>query len=87
METLKVSSRTDVKRLGAAIYRALKNNSGSVELQVVGAGAVNQAVKGIAVARGIAAPEGGDLKAIPFFTDVEIDSEPKTAVKFIVQWR
>lgn len=87
METLRVSSKTDVRKLGAAICHALKNNGGRVDLRAIGAGAVNQAVKGIAVARGIAAPEGGDLKAVPFFTDVEIDSEPKTAVKFIVQWR
>jgi stage V sporulation protein S len=87
METLRVSGRTNVKKLGAAIYHALKGNGGQVEVQAVGASAVNQAVKGIAAARGMAAPEGGDLKAVPAFADAEIENEPRTAVKFIVHWR
>lgn len=87
MEMLRVSAKTDTRKLGAAIYHALKSNGGQVELQAVGAGAVNQAVKGIAAARGMAAPEGGDLKTIPVFADAEIENMPRTAMKFIVQWR
>lgn len=87
METLRVSSKTDVRKLGAAICHAIKNNGGRVDLRAIGAGAVNQAVKGIAVARGMAAPDGGDLKAVPAFADVELENAPKTAVKFIVHWR
>ncbi|HHY80019.1 MAG TPA: stage V sporulation protein S, partial [Thermoanaerobacter sp.] len=52
-----------------------------------GAGAVNQAVKAIAIARGFVAPNGIDLIAIPAFSEIEIDGEMRTAIKFIVEPR
>lgn len=90
MEILKVSNGTDVKKLGAAIYHALRSSKEKVEVRAIGAGAVNQAVKGIIVARGLAAPEGGDLKVVPGFVEVNGAKEKEktvTAMKFIVQWR
>ncbi|NHM28093.1 stage V sporulation protein S [Desulfofundulus sp. TPOSR] len=87
MELLKVSSKTDTRKLGKALYRALKENGGEAVLQAVGAGAVNQAVKGVAVARGLAAPEGADLKAVPGLTRIEMDGTEKTAVQLHVFWR
>lgn len=90
MEMLRVSSKTEAKKLEAAIYHALKSNDEKkVEVRAIGAGAVNQAVKGIIVARGLAAPEGGDLKVIPGFVDAEVKDKDglMTAMRFIVYWR
>ncbi|MEW5899452.1 MAG: stage V sporulation protein S [Bacillota bacterium] len=81
---LKVSSRTEPKKLAGAIYHALKENDGKVQLQAIGAGAVNQAVKGVAIARGLAAPEGAELKIVPSFTDAEDNG---TAINLNVYWR
>ena len=59
----------------------------TVEIQAVGAGAINQAVKAIAIARGFVAPSGKDIICIPAFTDIVIDGEERTAIKLIVQPR
>ncbi|HSN58055.1 MAG TPA: stage V sporulation protein S [Clostridiaceae bacterium] len=60
---------------------------GSAEIQAVGAGALNQAVKAVAIARGFVAPSGMDLICIPAFTEINIDGEERTAIKLIVQPR
>ena len=60
---------------------------GAAELQAVGAGAVNQTVKAIAIARGFIASNGIDLIAIPAFAEITIDGEERTAIKFIVEPR
>ena len=60
---------------------------GGAEVQAVGAAALNQAVKAVAIARGFVAPSGIDLVMIPAFTDVQIDGEERTAIKLIVQPR
>lgn len=60
---------------------------GKVEVQAVGAGAVNQAVKAIAVSRGYVAPNGIDLVFIPAFSEITINGEIKTAIKLLVQER
>jgi len=56
-------------------------------LQAVGAGAVNQAIKAIAITRGYVAPNGIDLVTIPAFVEIMIDQEERTAIKFIVEPR
>ena len=56
-------------------------------MQAVGAGALNQAVKAIAIARGFVAPHGIDLVCVPAFADIEIDGEERTAIKLIVEPR
>lgn len=58
-----------------------------VEIQAIGAGAINQAVKAIAITRGFVAPSGIDLVCIPAFTDLTIDGEERTAIKLIVEPR
>jgi len=60
---------------------------GRAEIQAIGAGALNQAVKAVAIARGFVAPSGVDLVCIPAFTDVIIDNEERTAIKLIVEPR
>jgi stage V sporulation protein S len=85
-EVLKVSADSKPKSVAGALAAVLREK-GAVELQAVGAGAVNQAVKAIAITRGFVAPNGIDLVAIPAFTKVEIDGEERTAIKFLVEAR
>ncbi|SHF52276.1 stage V sporulation protein S [Desulfofundulus australicus DSM 11792] len=87
MELFKVSSRTDARELGKALYTVLKKSGGQVLLQAIGAGAVHQAIKGIAIARGLAAPEGAEIKTVPGFTQVMMDGTVKTMLQFRVFWR
>lgn len=84
---LRVSSKTEPRKLAGAIYQALKQNGGKVCLQAIGAGAVNQAVKGIAIARGFAAPEGADLKIKPGFKDADDNGKQITAISLNVFWK
>ena len=53
----------------------------------MGAGAVNQTIKAIAIARGFLAPNGINLVMIPAFVEIEINNEKRTALKFIVEPR
>lgn len=84
MEILKVSSKSDANRVAGALANVLKEKS-SVEIQAIGAGALNQAIKGIAIARGFVAPTGKNLICIPAFSDIMIDGEERTAIKLIVE--
>lgn len=84
METLKVSSKSDSNRVAGALANVLRENE-EVELQAIGAGALNQAIKGIAIARGFVAPSGKNLVCIPAFSDIVIDGEERTAIKLIVE--
>ncbi|MGI6576275.1 MAG: stage V sporulation protein S [bacterium] len=86
MEVLKVSAQSNPKSVAGALAAVLREH-GSAELQAVGAGAVNQAVKAIAITRGFVAPNGIDLVAIPAFVEIQIDNEERTAIKFIVEPR
>ncbi len=86
METLKVSARSKPQAVAGAIAEVIKKE-GSAEVQVIGAGALNQAVKAIAIARGYLAPMGHDIVMLPAFTDIEIDSEQRTAIRLSVQPR
>ena len=61
--------------------------AGAVEVQVVGAGALNQAVKAIAIARGYVAPSGIDLVCIPTFADIVSDGEGRTAIRLLLEGR
>jgi len=86
MEVLKVSSTSQPKSVGGAIAAIIRNDQ-NVEMQTIGAGAVNQAVKSIAIARGYVAPNGIDLITIPAFSQIEVDGEMKTSIKFLVERR
>jgi stage V sporulation protein S len=83
MEVLKVSSNSNPNKVAGALAGVIRE-SGKAELQAIGAGAVNQTIKSIAIARGYLAPSGVDLVCVPAFTDVEIDKETRTALKFVV---
>lgn len=71
----------------AGALAAVLRDRGTAEIQAIGAGAVNQAVKAVAIARGFVAPGGIDLICVPAFTDITIDGEERTAIKFIVEPR
>lgn len=86
MEVLKVSTKSNPNSVAGALAAIIKEKN-IVEIQAVGAGAINQAVKAIAIARGFVAPSGRDIICIPAFTDIEIDGEERTAIKLIVQPR
>ncbi|TMJ10928.1 MAG: stage V sporulation protein S [Bacillati bacterium ANGP1] len=85
-EVLRVSADSKPKAVAGALAAVIREK-GSVEMQAVGAGAVNQAVKAIAICRGFVAPNGIDLIAIPAFTKIEIEGEERTAIRFLVQAR
>ncbi len=86
MEILKVSAKSSPNSVAGALAGVLREQ-GTAEVQVVGAGALNQAVKAVAIARGFVAPSGLDLICIPAFVDIEIDGEKRTAIKLIVEPR
>ena len=86
MELLKVSSQSKPKLVAGAIAAVVRTGE-SVEIQAIGAAAVNQAVKSIAVARGYVVPNGIDLISYPAFSQLEVDGEEKTSIKFVVERR
>ena len=86
MEVLKVSSKSSPNSVAGALAGVIREK-GTAELQAIGAGAINQSVKAIAIARGFVAPSGVDLVCIPAFTDVIIEGEERTAIKLIIQSR
>ena len=87
MECIKVSSRSVSQKVAGSIANAFRSGKKSVEVQGIGAGALNQAIKGIAISRGYVAPLGINLICIPAFTDITINGEEKTAIKLIVEAR
>jgi stage V sporulation protein SpoVS len=85
MEILRVASRSNPNSVSGAIAGALELHS-VVELHAIGAGAVNQTVKAIAIARRLIETEGGPtLKVIPGFMELQIEGERKTGIRFIVE--
>ena len=86
MDVLKVSAKSIPNAVAGALAGVLREK-GRAEMQAIGAGALNQAVKAVAIARGFVAPSGIDLVCIPAFTDVLIDDEERTAIKLIVEPR
>ncbi|MBW7874801.1 MAG: stage V sporulation protein S [Candidatus Cloacimonetes bacterium] len=83
METLKVSSGTQSKAVAGAMAQIFERED-KVCIQAIGAGAVNQAVKAIAIARGFMAPKGIELFVQIAFVDLSIDSQERTGIKFVV---
>ena len=86
MEVLKVSSKSNPNSCAGALAGVLRQH-GAVEVQVVGAGALNQAIKAVAIARGFVAESGLDVVCVPTFADIEIDGESRTAIRLLVEDR
>ena len=86
MEILRVASKSNPSSVAGAITGIIKDEK-CLELQTVGAAALNQAVKAVAIARGFVAPAGVDLVCIPAFAEVEVEGEDRTGIKLIVESR
>ena len=86
MEPLRVSTKSQPKSVAGAIA-AMINDYQRAEVLAVGAGAVNQAIKAIAITRGFMAPRGIDLVVIPAFANIEIEGTIRTSIKLFVEIR
>lgn len=84
IEVLKVSSKSNPNSVAGAIAGNMKI-SDSITIQAIGAGAVNQAIKAIAIARGFLAPIGKNLVCIPTFQEVVVDDMERSAIKLIIK--
>ena len=84
IDVLKVSSKSNPNSVAGALAGVVRSN-GSVEIQVVGAGALNQAIKAVAIARGYMATSGQDLTCRPTFADIRIDGESRTAIRLQIE--
>lgn len=83
MDYLKVSSKSSPASVAGAIAGMVKDGV-PVNIQSVGAGAVNQAVKAVAIARGFLIPTGVDISCAPTFADININGESRTAIRIAV---
>ena len=81
---LKVSSKSSPASVAGAIAGMVKDGV-PVEMQAVGAGAVNQAIKAIAISRGFLSPVGIEIACVPSFADIIIDGEYRTAIHFAIK--
>ena len=86
MRVLKVSSTTKPNSIAGAIAGIIREE-GKVQIQTIGAAALNQTIKGIAIARGFIAPTGKEVVCIPFFNDIEVNGETRTAIVLTVETR
>ena len=83
MDCLKVSSKSSPASVAGAIAGMVKDGV-PVNIQCVGAGAVNQAIKAVAIARGFLIPSGFDLSCAPVFSDILINGESRTAIRLSI---
>ncbi|WP_291426303.1 stage V sporulation protein S [Deinococcus sp.] len=83
METLRVSANSRPNSVAGAIAALLRLH-GQVEVQAIGPGAVNQAVKALAITRGYLSAEQLDLTVQPAFIKLDVDNEERTAIRFMV---
>ena len=86
MEVIKVAARSRSTAVAGAIAGVVREN-GRAEVQAIGAGAVNQALKAAAIARGYLELDGINVICIPSFVEVEIDGQERTAIKLSVEPR
>jgi len=86
MEIIKVSARSRSTAVAGAIAGVVRETN-RAEVQAIGAGAVNQALKAVAIARGYLALDDIDVICIPSFVEVEIEGQERTAVRIVVEPR
>ena len=86
MEVLKISSKSNPNSVAGAIAGLVKENE-RAEMQAIGAGALNQAIKAVAIARGFVAPTGVYLVCVPSFSEVQVEGEDRTGIKIVVESR
>lgn len=86
VDVIRVAAQSRSTAVAGAIAGIVREQ-GRAEVQAIGAGAVNQAVKAAAIARGFLALDGLDVVCIPSFTDVEIGGQERTAIRIAVEPR
>jgi len=86
VEILKVSSKSNPNSVAGALAGVIREH-GAAEIDAIGAGAVNQSIKAIVIARGFLSPAGIDLVFVPVFSDIEINGEERTSIKLIIEPR
>ena len=86
MDVLRISTKSNPNSVAGAIAGLIKEK-GKAEMQAIVAGALNQAVKAIAIARGFVAPSGVDLICIPAFTEIKIEEDERTGIKLLIEPR
>ena len=83
---IKVAAHSRTSAVAGAIAGVFHEHQ-HVDVQAIGASAVNQAVKAIALARGYLDEDGYNIICLPKFVDVEIDTKIRTAIRFTVEER
>lgn len=86
METIKVSSSSCPNNVAGAIASMIRNEA-KLQIQVIGAAALNQAIKAIAIARGYIIPTGNEIVCIPSFHDLMVDDKEITALRLLLELR
>ena len=86
IDIIKVAASSRTSAVAGAIAGVFRENQ-HVEVQAIGASAVNQSVKALALAKGYLAEDGYDIVFVPYFVDVDIDGKLRTAIKFTVDSR
>lgn len=86
METIKVSANSRTSAVAGAIAGVVREHK-RAEVQAIGAGAVNQAIKAIVLASSYLRNDGIDVVCIPEFVDVEIEDKVRTAIRMVVEPR
>lgn len=86
MNVIKVSARSRTAAVAGAVAGVMRETN-RAEVQAIGAGAVNQAIKAIIIAKGYLAEEGVDIICAPSFVEVEIDGQERTAIRVLVEPR
>lgn len=86
MSIIKVSAKSRTASVAGAIAGVIRE-IGHAEVQAIGAGAVNQAIKAVAIANGYLNEEGTSIVCVPEFVDVEIDTNERTALRLLVEPR
>ncbi|MDD6302481.1 MAG: stage V sporulation protein S [Bacillales bacterium] len=84
MQQIKVASHSNVSNVAGAISNIMREQN-YLEISIVGAGSLNQAIKAIAIARGFLTPSGIEICIIPSFKEILIDGKQKTAIKLRVE--
>lgn len=83
MDMIKVSANSRTSAVAGAIAGVIREHK-RAEVQAIGAGAVNQAVKALVIASGYLKDDGIDVVCVPEFADVTIDDKIRTAIKLVV---
>jgi stage V sporulation protein S len=84
MDMIKVSANSRTSAVAGAIAGVVREYK-RAEVQAIGAGAVNQAVKALVLATGYLRADGIDVCCVPEFVDVEIDEKVRTAIKLVIE--